>query len=68
MNEMAMQETCAYEDPMEEIYAIRRQISEKCGHSIDRLFEMLAGRQAKDEANGIHYVSLPISRRRPVMA
>ena len=60
-------ETWDYADPMDEIYAIRKQISEKCGHSIDRLFEMLAGRRAVDEANGIHYAKLPIARREPAV-
>jgi len=65
MNARPINETGDYEDPMEEIYAIRRKISERCGHSIDRLFELLADRQIKDEANGIHYVNLPIVRRTP---
>ena len=60
-------ETWNYADPMDEIYAIRKQISEKCGHSIDRLFEMLAGRRAVDEANGIRYVKLPVVRREPIV-
>jgi len=60
-----MNENIKYEDPMDEIYAIRKDISEKCGHSIDRLFEFLAGQRKIDEANGIHYVNLPIVRRDP---
>ena len=67
MNVTAENETWNYADPIDEIYAIRRQISERCGHSIDRLVEMLAGRRAIDEANGIHYVKLPIARHDPVV-
>lgn len=67
MNMTAENETWDYADPIDEIYAIRRQISEKCGHSIDRLVEMLAGRRAVDEANGIRYVELPIARHAPVV-
>jgi len=60
-----MNENIVYEDPMEEIYAIRKQISEECGHSIDRLFELLAGQRKIDESNGIRYINLPIVRRAP---
>lgn len=56
-----------FTDPMDEIYAIRRNISEQCGNSIDRLFEMLAGQKDIDEANGIRYVRLPIVRHAPVV-
>ena len=52
------------EDPiMDEVYAVRRKISERYGHDIHRLFEAMRQRKAKDEANGIHYVKLPIARR-----
>ena len=56
------------EDPiMDEVYAARRKISERYGHDIHRLFEAMRQRKAKDEANGIHYVELPIVRREPVV-
>jgi len=60
-----MRERTKYDDPMEEIYAIRKRISEECGHSIDRLVKMLAGQRQIDEANGVRYVNLPIVRRSP---
>ena len=27
-----------FEDPMDWVYEVRRRISEKCGHNVDRLF------------------------------
>ena len=56
------------EDPiMDEVYAVRRKISERYGHDIHRLFEAMRQRKAKDEANGIRYVKLPVVRREPVV-
>lgn len=56
------------EDPiMDEVYAVRRKISERYGHDIHRLFEAMRQRKARDEANGIHYVKLPIARREPAV-
>ena len=59
-----------YIDPMEEIYAIRREISEECGHSVHRLIEMMREKLKADEANGIkhEYARLPIARVAPAMA
>ena len=51
-----------YLDPMEEIYAIRREISEECGHDIHRLFESMREAQRKEEAAGFKYIRLPIAR------
>ena len=56
------------EDPiMDEVYAVRRKISERYGHDIHRLSEAMRQRKANDEANGIHYVKLPIARHNPVV-
>ena len=56
------------EDPiMDEVYAVRRKISERYGHDVHRLFEAMRQRKAKDEANGIRYVELPIVRREPAV-
>jgi len=54
-----------FDDPMEWVYEVRRRISEKCGHSIDRLFEYTAESQRKAEARGVKFVRLPIVRRTP---
>ncbi len=51
-----------YDDPLEEVYAIRREISEQCGHDIHRIFE--AGRewQHEQEAHGVkfNFAHLPV--------
>ena len=53
-----------YEDPLEEVYAIRREISEQYGHDIHRLFEGLREWQREQEANGVkfNFAHLPIVR------
>ena len=53
-----------FEDPIDWLYEVRRRISEKYGHDLDRYFDALRQRRAVDEANGIHYVRLPIARRK----
>ena len=55
----------AYDPIMEEVYAVRRRISEECGHDIHRLFAMMRERHKDDEAKGIKYVRLPIARVAP---
>ena len=59
-----------YEDPIEEIYAIRRQISEECGHDVNRLFDIMLEERRMAERNGIRvkYANLPIARVAPAMA
>ncbi len=57
-----------YEDPMEEIYAIRRELSEQYGHDIHRIFEAARESQRQAEAAGIKFVRLPIARTAPAMA
>ena len=59
-----------YQDPLEEVYAIRREISEQYGHDIHRLFEGLREWQREQEANGVkfNFAQLPIVRHQPVMA
>ncbi len=55
-------------DPiMEEIYAIRRKISERYGHNIHRYIEAMRAKQREEEAAGIvhHFVRLPIARTAP---
>ncbi len=56
-----------YEDPLEEIYAIRREISEQYGHDIHRIFEAARESQRKAEAAGVKFVRLPIVRHQPAM-
>ena len=56
-----------FDDPMDWVYEVRRRISEKYGHDLKRYFDALRQRRAVDEANGIHYVKLPIVRREPAV-
>ena len=58
----------AYDPVLEEIYAIRRKISERYGHNVYRLAEAVAERQRMAEATGRKYVSLPVARIAPAMA
>ena len=52
------------DDPMDEIYAIRRKISAKYGHDVHRLAAAAHERMKRDIANGTRtYVRLPIVRR-----
>ncbi len=52
-----------FADPMDWVYEVRRRISEKYGHDVRRIAAAAAERMRRDEANGIHYVRLPIARR-----
>lgn len=56
-----------FEDPMDWVYEVRRRISEKCGHDVDRLFEYMAAKQRDAESRGMKFVRLPIVRRAPDM-
>ena len=58
----------AYDPVLEEIYAIRRKISERYGHDIHRYVAAMRERHKDDEAKGIKYVRLPIARVAPAMA
>ena len=58
----------AYDPVLEEVYAIRRNISEKYGHDTDRYFAAMLERHKDDEAKGIRYVRLPIARTAPAKA
>ena len=55
----------ALEDPIEELYAIRRKISAQCGHDVYRLATTIAEQQRAAEAKGRKYVRLPIARVAP---
>ena len=59
-----------YEDPLEEIYAIRREISEQYGHDIHRIFEAAREWQREQEAHGVkfNFARLPIVRRSTVIS
>ena len=56
-----------FEDPMEWVYEVRRRISAKYDHDIDKLFAAMAERQREEEAKGKVYVRLPIARVAPAM-
>lgn len=51
-----------YKDPMEELYAIRRQISAQYGHDVHKVFTAACKRQQEEEARGVKYIRLPIVR------
>ena len=53
----------AYDDPLDEVYAIRRRISAKYGNDIHRIFAAAREEQRRAEARGVRYVRLPIARR-----
>ena len=63
-----MEDDIIYQDPIEEIYALRAKISAQYGHSSDRYFAAMLERHKDDEAKGIKYVRLPIARSAPAMA
>ena len=44
-----------YQDPLEEVYAIRREIPKQYGHDIHRLFDKLREWQHEQEANGVKF-------------
>ena len=54
-----------YDDPLEEIYAIRRELSARYGHDVHRLAEAAREWKRHDEAKGARYVRLPITRCTP---
>ena len=58
----------AYDPVLEEIYAVRRKISELYGHNVYRLADAVAERQRMAEAKGRRYVRLPIARIAPAKA
>jgi len=47
-----------FEDPLEEIYAIRHKISSEYGHDANRMFEAMIERQRASEASGRKIVRL----------
>ena len=52
-----------YDDPIEEIYAIRRAISERYGHDVRRIAAAARERMLREEADGTRvYVHLPSVR------
>lgn len=58
-----------YEDPIDEIYAIRRVISERYGHDLRRIAAAARERMLREEAAGTRtYVHLPNARIAPAMA
>ena len=58
----------SYEDPMEEVYAIRRKISAECGYDVNRVIARAKARMKSDAQSGSRcYVRLPIARRAQVM-
>ena len=56
-----------YEDPIDEVYAIRRKIASQFGYSIRRIAEAAKEWRKRDEASGRKYVKLPTARVAPAM-
>ena len=54
--------------PLEEIYAIRREIAEEYGYDLNRIFEAAQESQRQAEAAGMKFIRLPIVRHQPAMA
>ena len=66
---LAMENNWNYEDPMDEIYAIRRMISERYGHDVRRIAAAARERMKREEAEGSRtYLHLPSARIAPAMA
>jgi hypothetical protein len=60
---LAMENNWNYEDPMDEIYAIRRMISERYGHDVRRIAAAARERMKREEAEGSRiYLHLPSAR------
>ena len=60
MSEKKLKVYCetSFDDPMDEIYAMRHKVAEKYDYSLDRIFEAAAARQREDEAKGMVLHSL----------
>ncbi len=63
-----MENNWNYEDPIDEICAIRRKISAQFGNNIRKIAEAAKEWRRQDEASGRKYVSLPSARIAPAMA
>ena len=57
----------SYDDPLDEVYAIRRRISAKYGNDIHLILAASREEQRRAEARGVQYVRLPIARREPAV-
>ena len=60
-----MRNDLEYEDPIDEIYAIRKELSAEYGHDLNRIFADADAWRKRDEAAGFKYVRLPIARIAP---
>lgn len=63
-----MRNDLEYEDPIDEIYAIRKELSAEYGHDLNRIFADADAWRKRDEAAGFKYVRLPIARVAPATA
>ena len=52
-----------FDDPIDWVHEVRRRISEKYGHDLNRLFEAMKEERRNADATGEHFVRLPIARR-----
>ena len=63
-----MENEWSFDDPIDEIYAIRRKISAQFGNDLRRIAEAAREWRHRDEAAGVQYVHLPSARVAPAMA
>lgn len=57
-----------FNDPLDEVYAIRRKISAQFGNDIRRIAEAAKEWRRRDEAAGVKYIRLPAAHVAPAMA
>lgn len=63
-----MTENLEFEDPIEEVYAVRRKISLRYGNNIRKIVAAARERMKQDESEGRVYVSFPSARVAQAMA
>lgn len=63
-----MTENFEFEDPIEEVYAVRRKISLRYGNNIRKIVAAARERMKQDESEGRVYVSFPSARVAQAMA
>ena len=56
-----------FEDPIEEVYAVRRKISTRYGNNIRKIVEAAREWMKQDESEGRVYVTFPSARVAPAM-
>ena len=62
-----MMDDIEFEDPIEEVYAVRRKISSRYGNNIRKIVEAAHEWMQQDESEGRVYVTFPSARVTPAM-